>query len=185
MIASMASFAVADAFVKISTTTLSPAQVMFYLTAGGLILFWLLALVRRDKLLDARAFSPMLLFRYLAEVTGMIGMIIALATVPFFGWCNNTSLAIARSGRRCLVLERASGISTMDINYCWFHWCTTHRSTWRNRIQSFDTMGSTGPFCAFNKRFTNSVNTGQHAVVQFGNFYGGSCSALFYWMGSS
>ena len=39
MIISMASFAVGDTFVKISGAFLSPAQIMFFLIAGGLINF--------------------------------------------------------------------------------------------------------------------------------------------------
>ena len=43
MIISMASFAVGDTFVKISGAFLSPAQIMFFLIAGGLIIFAIIA----------------------------------------------------------------------------------------------------------------------------------------------
>jgi len=82
MIASMGAFSVADILVKVSTSTLSPAQVTFFLIAGGLIMFSLMAKVQGDRLTDPRAFSPILLLRYVAEIAGMVGMVTALATVP-------------------------------------------------------------------------------------------------------
>lgn len=82
MLASMGAFAVADALVKVSTAVMSPAQVMFYLLSGALIIFTFMALMQKDKLLDVRAFSAILLLRYVTEIIGMIGMIMALALVP-------------------------------------------------------------------------------------------------------
>ena len=43
MLFSMASFALGDTFVKTSGSFLSPAQIMFFLISGGLILFALAA----------------------------------------------------------------------------------------------------------------------------------------------
>lgn len=82
MMASMGAFAIADMLVKISTSLNSPAQVMFHLFGGGLIIFALMAYLQNDKLLDSRAFSPILLLRYFAELAGMVGMVMALANVP-------------------------------------------------------------------------------------------------------
>jgi len=82
MIASMAAFAAADSLVKISTHSISPPQVMVLLIGGGLIMFSLIALAQGQPLYDRRAFSRILIIRYVAEVTGMIGMITALAKVP-------------------------------------------------------------------------------------------------------
>lgn len=82
MMASMAAFAIADTLVKLSTTVISPAQVMFYLIGGAFVIFASMAIVQKDRLLDRRAFSPILLLRYLAEVAGMVGMVMALANVP-------------------------------------------------------------------------------------------------------
>jgi len=82
MIVSMGAFSVADTLVKVSTNSLSPAQVLFFLVGGGLVIFSVLATLQGDKLADSRAFSPVLLIRYIAEVAGMIGMVVALATVP-------------------------------------------------------------------------------------------------------
>ena len=82
MIISMASFAVGDTFVKISGAFLSPAQIMFFLIAGGLIIFALIAKFKGESLLDSRAFSPVLLIRYLAEMIGLVAMIMGLTKIP-------------------------------------------------------------------------------------------------------
>ena len=82
MIISMASFAVGDTFVKISGTFLSPAQIMFFLIAGGLIIFAIIAKFKGENLLDSRAFSPVLLIRYLAEMIGLLAMIMGLTKIP-------------------------------------------------------------------------------------------------------
>ena len=82
MIISMASFAVGDTFAKISGTFLSPAQIMFFLIAGGLIIFAIIAKFKGENLLDSRAFSPVLLIRYLAEMIGLVAMIMGLTKIP-------------------------------------------------------------------------------------------------------
>ena len=82
MIASMCAFALADTLIKLSTSVMSPAQVMFYLIGGSLIIFSLLATLQKDRLIDRRAFSPILLLRYVAEIAGLVGMVMALANVP-------------------------------------------------------------------------------------------------------
>ena len=45
MLFSMAAFALGDTFVKTSGSFLSPAQIMFFLISGGLILFAVIAAV--------------------------------------------------------------------------------------------------------------------------------------------
>ena len=82
MLISMASFAVGDTFVKISGAFLSPAQIMFFLIAGGLIIFAIIAKFKGENLLDNRAFSPILLIRYCAEMVGLVAMIIGLTKIP-------------------------------------------------------------------------------------------------------
>lgn len=82
MVMSMGAFAIADTLVKISTTVISPAQVMFFLIGGALIIFTLMAVLQKDRLIDRRAFSPILLLRYFTEIAGMVGMVMALANVP-------------------------------------------------------------------------------------------------------
>ena len=82
MLISMASFAVGDTFVKISGSFLSPSQIMFFLIGGGLIIFAIIALVKGEKLIEPRAFLPILLIRYCAEMLGLVAMIMALTKVP-------------------------------------------------------------------------------------------------------
>ncbi len=82
MLISMASFAVGDTFIKISGAFLSPAQIMFFLIAGGLIIFAIIAKFKGENLLDRRAFSPILLIRYCAEMVGLVAMIIGLTKIP-------------------------------------------------------------------------------------------------------
>lgn len=116
MMASMAAFAIADTLVKISTTLISPAQVMFYLISGALIIFAVMATVQKNKLLDRRAFSPILILRYLAEVAGMIGMVMALANVPLsvVGAVTQASPMLATVGA-VLFLKEFVG---------WRRWCS-------------------------------------------------------------
>lgn len=141
MVLAMMAFAVADAFVKISAAFLSPAQVLFFLNAGGLVLFALLAVLRREPLWDARVFAPALLLRYVSEVTGMVGMVLALIYVPlstvgaitqaapllvavgavlFFGetvgWRRWTAIAIGFIGVLLVVQPSAEGF---DIAILW------------------------------------------------------------------
>ncbi len=82
MILSMAAFALADTLVKVTSQTVSPAQVLFFLIGSGLVIFGLLAKLQGNKLLDRNAFVPILLLRYAAEIIGMIGMVTALSLVP-------------------------------------------------------------------------------------------------------
>ena len=82
MLFSMASFALGDTFVKTSGSFLSPAQIMFFLISGGLILFALIAVAKGENLKEPRAFAPVLLLRYCTEMIGLLGMIMALTAVP-------------------------------------------------------------------------------------------------------
>ncbi len=116
MIASMAAFAVADTLVKLSTAVMSPAQVMFFLLGGALFIFFIMAVVQNDRLIDARAFSPILLVRYLAEIIGMVGMVMALANVPIsiVGAITQASPLLATVGAVFFLNEKVG----------WRRWCS-------------------------------------------------------------
>ena len=116
MVASMCAFALADTLVKLSTSVISPAQVLFYLIGGGLIIFSLMAKLQNDRLLDPRAFSAILLLRYLAEIIGMGGMVMALANVPIsvVGAITQASPMLATVGA-VLFLNESVG---------WRRWCS-------------------------------------------------------------
>jgi drug/metabolite transporter (DMT)-like permease len=82
MLLSMAAFALGDIFIKISGSFLSPAQIMFVLIISGLIIFAVIAMIKGENLKDARAFTPVLLVRYFAEMIGLMAMIMSLTKVP-------------------------------------------------------------------------------------------------------
>jgi len=82
MVLAMAAFAIADTLIKLVAGVVSPAQVMFLLLAGGVVLFTAMARVQGARLIDRRVFAPILLLRYLAEVVAMVGMVLALTHVP-------------------------------------------------------------------------------------------------------
>lgn len=82
MLLSMVGFALADTLVKVTSAVMSPAQILLLLLVGGLVMFTFLAIVQGERLIDRRAFAPMLLLRYISEISGMIGMVTALAYVP-------------------------------------------------------------------------------------------------------
>ena len=82
MLFSMVAFALGDTFVKMSGSFLSPAQIMFFLISGGLILFAVIAVAKGENLKEPRAFAPVLLLRYCTEMIGLLGMIMALTNVP-------------------------------------------------------------------------------------------------------
>ncbi|MEM6616793.1 MAG: DMT family transporter [Pseudomonadota bacterium] len=82
MVLAMGAFAIADTLIKVSANAISPSQVMLILTAGSLAFFIVLAKIQGETLRDARAFTPVLLVRYAAEVIGFGAMVMALATVP-------------------------------------------------------------------------------------------------------
>jgi drug/metabolite transporter (DMT)-like permease len=116
MIVSMGAFAIADTLVKLSTALISNAQVTFYLTGGGVILFALMAVIQGDRLRDARAFSPVLLLRYSAEIIGMVGMVNALANVPIssVGAITQASPMLAAIGAVIFLSEQVG----------WRRWCS-------------------------------------------------------------
>lgn len=112
----MGAFATADTLVKISTRLISPAQVMFFLIGGALVIFAIMAILQKDKLIDRRALSPFLLLRYVAEITGMVGMIMALANVPLsiVGAVTQASPMLATIGAVLFLKERVR----------WRRWCS-------------------------------------------------------------
>lgn len=116
MVLSMAAMASADTLIKASSSFLSPAQILFFLTGGTFILFAAMAVSRKEKLLDARMFSKALLFRYLAEVVGMIGVVMALTYVPLsaFGAISQAAPILVALGAVLFLGERMS----------WRRWCS-------------------------------------------------------------
>lgn len=82
MTGGMACFAVADSFIKLTAGTMSPAHTTFLLMGGGLIVFTAIALLEGQKLWNKDAFNGVLMIRYVAEMVGAFGMVLALSTAP-------------------------------------------------------------------------------------------------------
>ncbi|MCP4184198.1 MAG: DMT family transporter [Hyphomicrobiales bacterium] len=82
MVISMGLFAVADSLIKLMSVFISPAQVLFFMIGGGMVVFTIIVVLQKERLFDRRAFAPVLLVRYLSEVIGMAGMVLALTYVP-------------------------------------------------------------------------------------------------------
>lgn len=116
MILSMGIFAIADTLVKLSASFLSPPQVMFFLFGGALVMFTSIALLQGENLMDRRAFAPVLWLRYAAEVTGMIGMVTALALVPI-----STVGAITQATP---ILASLGAVLFLNETIGWRRWCS-------------------------------------------------------------
>jgi len=116
MIASMAAFAAADTLVKLTTSVISPAQVLYFLISGALVIFFLMACLQGERLRDTRALSPILLLRYLAEVAGMVGMVMALAKIPIsvVGAVTQATPLLATVGAVLFLQEKVG----------WRRWCS-------------------------------------------------------------
>ncbi|MFN4099007.1 MAG: DMT family transporter, partial [Pararhodobacter sp.] len=82
MVGAMAFFAVEDALIKTLTATLPPGEVAISLGIGGGLVFWLVMLVRGEKLLDLRALKGAVLLRNIAEMGAAMFMILSVALVP-------------------------------------------------------------------------------------------------------
>lgn len=110
MVVAMGAFALADTFIKLLAGTMAPAQVMFLLMGGGLIVFATIALIQRESLTDRRALAPALLVRYVAEVAGVIGIVMALALVPIstFGAIVQATPLVVVLGAVLLLGEKVS-----------------------------------------------------------------------------
>ena len=82
MIASMAAFAVEDAFIKTATRHLPVGQVLILFGAGGAIVFAFLARRSGSQLFSAQAYSPIMLVRASFELVGRLFYVLAVALTP-------------------------------------------------------------------------------------------------------
>ena len=82
MMLAMAAFAITDTLIKLSATAMSSAHTALLLLGGSLVVFVLLAIVQKQRLLDKAALSLVLLIRYVSEISATLGMIQALRLVP-------------------------------------------------------------------------------------------------------
>ena len=82
MVLSMALFALGDAFVKLSTSTMGPGQVSFWLMGGAVLIFGALAIFQRVPLWDPGLISGPVLGRCVSEGIGTFGFITAFSLAP-------------------------------------------------------------------------------------------------------
>jgi len=116
MVCSMAAFAIADTLVKLSTSLLSTAQLMFIMLGGGFVIFTLIALIQGNRLLDKRAFAPIMLLRYPGEILGMVGMVTALATVPLS--------SVGAITQAVPIVVTVGAVIFLNENVGWRRWCS-------------------------------------------------------------
>ena len=82
MVLAMAAFAIADVFIKLSATSVSSAHTMLLLLSGSLLVFVVIAKAQGHSLRNRNAVAPILLVRYVSEITAAIGLVQALRLVP-------------------------------------------------------------------------------------------------------
>ncbi|MEO9460321.1 MAG: DMT family transporter [Lentilitoribacter sp.] len=81
MVVSMFAFAATDTLIKLVSGAVTPAQTIFFLTTGGFIVFASLATYQGDSIWNKRAISKVLIIRYIAEIIGLISMVLALSLI--------------------------------------------------------------------------------------------------------
>ncbi len=82
MVGAMAAFAVEDLFLKRAAMALPPGQVIAMMGAGGALVFWALAAMKRQPILTRRALQGAPLIRALSEAAATMLYITALALIP-------------------------------------------------------------------------------------------------------
>ena len=82
MIASMAAFAIEDAFVKIASETLPVGQVLIIFGFGGAFVFACLALLNKQPLFTTDVVSRPMCIRMVFEITGRLFYILAISLIP-------------------------------------------------------------------------------------------------------
>ena len=99
MIASMAAFAIEDAFLKTVTKHLPVGQVLMMFGAGGLCVFALMARRASASIFQVQVLTKNMLFRAVFEFFGRLFYILAIALTPM-----SSATAILQSGPMFVVL---------------------------------------------------------------------------------
>lgn len=82
MVAAMAGFALEDTFIKTLALDLPVGQILILLGIGGALVFAVLALLRRDRLLSRDLLDRWVILRNTGELIGTIGFVTAIALTP-------------------------------------------------------------------------------------------------------
>ena len=178
MIISMASFAVGDTFVKISGAFLSPAQIMFFLIAGGLIIFAMIAKFKGENLLDSRAFSPVLLIRYLAEMIGLVAMIMGLTKIPLSVVGTVTSITHFSGCRSCLFFKEIVSWRRWSSIVIGFIGVVLVIQPGSQNLD-YAVIWAVVALVAFSIRFSDKTNPTRYSICKYSYFYN-DCSVSIY-----
>ncbi len=140
MAASMAAFAVEDAFVKAASAMLPVAEVLILFGLGGAAVFAVAARLSGRRLFTSAVLSRAMLVRAVFEVTGRLFYVLALALAPLssatvilqatpllvvggaalflgetVGWRRWTAIGLGLAGVVLIVDPGADGVSAMSI----------------------------------------------------------------------
>lgn len=83
MTISMFLFAIADAGIKMASETLPTGEILAFLGLGGTIVFGIIATRRGDNLFTRDIIDRSLMLRMTGEMIGTVGMVTALALIPY------------------------------------------------------------------------------------------------------
>jgi hypothetical protein len=110
MVGAMAAFAVEDLFLKRAAMALPPGQVIAMMGAGGALVFWALAAMKRQPILTLRALQGAPLIRALSEAAATMLYITALALIP---------LSINSALLQASPLVGKGGLAALDCDWRW------------------------------------------------------------------
>ena len=71
MISAMGAFALEDTFLKSAASQLPVAEILVLFGLGGALVFGLLAIVNRERILTPPAFAPVMLIRFFSSFWGV------------------------------------------------------------------------------------------------------------------
>lgn len=82
MTASMAGFAFADSFIKLTAPAVPVGEILMIIGFGGTVIFAILAHLSGEAVFERDFFSPVVLIKNLGEIVGTFGFVTALALTP-------------------------------------------------------------------------------------------------------
>ena len=82
MVVAMAAFALSDAMIKLAADHMPVFQAITLIGFGALVIFWVMALMRSDRLASPMFFHRYVMLRNATEAIGFIGFSTALAMAP-------------------------------------------------------------------------------------------------------
>lgn len=83
MVLAMFVFAIADAWIKLVSAALPTGEILMLMGIGGALIFATMSARRGDRLFTSAILDRSILIRGLGEMVGTVGMITALALIPF------------------------------------------------------------------------------------------------------